>query len=1073
MASKKFLTPITLVNLASDPSSPVEGDIYYNTTSDTVKVYANGAWASIDSGGAPTVDGLSDVTISGTPADNEVLAYDTTTSQWINQTPAEAGLQAVVTNVTDTEIGYLDGVTSSIQTQIDSKQPTFTGYDYEIHVSQVDGNDTTGNGDLLTPVASVTKAMQIAVAAVGVSDRRTIIMHPGTYTENVTISTGVYLFATGLLGANTVIAGTLTVNATSRISGIKMTNLVVNTTAPVYIANSTVDTQMTVTNTGYLEITGCSLQCTSGVTISGAAATGVIFNATSIWGLTVTNASATVIVRNSPQVLVATVTAGTLALSNSLVFPATNTGNAVTTYAGSVVTLSNLNILIPSGANVARVSLSGFYSIIDCVFDKPNSTLVALSGTGGSTNSIDYFQYINADKFITQGGTSTQFVKGDGSLDSTGPVGPTGATGPTGPTGATGSTGATGPTGASGIVVYAKNSSGATIPAYSPVLIDQEYVGSTDLGFIRADADNVYLKMGAFAITTQSVANGVGTDLVRSGVVTGFDTTGMTVGDILYVSDSGTLTTTRPTGAVGIQPIARVISTDNDSIYLFGNTFVSAVDSLPNLPSGQIWEGNGSNRPAAVTLDTATVTENTNLYFTDERAQDAVSNALAAGTHTAITVTYNDGSGTLSLANTGVTSVTGTSNEIAVSGSTGAVTIGIPDSPVFVTPDIGVATATSVNGTSVPTSKTLVVTTDIGTSVQGYDSDLGAIASATLTGDGNLKRSSGTWSIDTGSYQPLDADLTAIAGLSGTSGYAKKTAADTWTLDTNTYLTTAVTALSGTTNEVEVSASTGSVQVGLPNDVTIGNNLTVTGNLTVNGTTVTIAATNLAIEDNMIYLNDGSAVSNPDLGIAGNYNDGSYKHAGVFRDASDSGKWKFFQGYTLEPDASTAIDTTHGSFALAPVEASNYYGTWSGNTVAVAKGGTGLTAVGTAGQVLATNGGATGMEWVSIPGGITTTSITTNSATTIGTFSTSSYRSGEFFVQFTQGSKYYASKVAVIHDGTNAYHSEFAIIEPTAGSMPVTITSTVSGGNVLIQATFTDAASTNATAKVSSNLIGV
>jgi hypothetical protein len=333
----------------------------------------------------------------------------------------------------------------------------FTGYDYEIHVSQVDGNDTTGNGDLLSPVASVTKAMQIAVAAVGVSDRRTIIMHPGTYTENVTLSTGVYLFATGLLGANTVIAGTVTVTATARISGIKMTNLVVNTTAPVYIANTTVDTQMTVTNTGYLEITGCSLQCTSGVTISGAAATGVIFNATSIWGLTVTNASALVIVRNSPQLLVATVTAGTLALSNSLVFPTTNTGNAITTSAGSVVTLSNLNILIPSGANVARVSLSGFYSIIDCVYDRPNSTLVALSGTGGSTNSIDYFQYINADKFITQGGTSSQFVKGDGSLDSTGPVGPTGATGLQGATGSTGATGSqgiqgvTGSTGSQGI----------------------------------------------------------------------------------------------------------------------------------------------------------------------------------------------------------------------------------------------------------------------------------------------------------------------------------------------------------------------------------------------------------------------------------------------------------------------------------------------------------------------------------------------------------------------------------------------------------------------------------------------
>jgi hypothetical protein len=67
-------------------------------------------------------------------------------------------------------------------------------------------------------------------------------------------------------------------------------------------------------------------------------------------------------------------------------------------------------------SNVAPVVLSGFYSILNCVYDKPNSTLVALSATGGSTNSIDYFQYINADKFITQGGTSSQYVKGDGSL---------------------------------------------------------------------------------------------------------------------------------------------------------------------------------------------------------------------------------------------------------------------------------------------------------------------------------------------------------------------------------------------------------------------------------------------------------------------------------------------------------------------------------------------------------------------------------------------------------------------------------------------------------------------------------
>lgn len=41
------------------------------------------------------INDLTDVTISGVPADNEVLAYDTGTSEWINQTAAEAGLATV------------------------------------------------------------------------------------------------------------------------------------------------------------------------------------------------------------------------------------------------------------------------------------------------------------------------------------------------------------------------------------------------------------------------------------------------------------------------------------------------------------------------------------------------------------------------------------------------------------------------------------------------------------------------------------------------------------------------------------------------------------------------------------------------------------------------------------------------------------------------------------------------------------------------------------------------------------------------------------------------------------------
>ena len=125
---------------------------------------------------------------------------------------------------------------------------------------------------------------------------------------------------------------------------------------------------------------------------------------------------------------------------------------------------------------------------------------------------------------------------------------------------------------------------------------------------------------------------------------------------------------------------------------------------------------------------------------------------------------------------------------------------------------------------------------------------------------------------------------------------------------------------------------------------TLSGNLTITGDLTVNGTQNIINTTDLAVEDNMIYLNSESTVANPDLGIAGNYNDGTYQHAGLFRDASD-GYWKFYDSYTPEPDASAFIDTTHTSYSSAPLQVStvklnNWTITESGGVLYFATGGT-------------------------------------------------------------------------------------------------------------------------------------
>ena len=89
---------------------------------------ANKEWIEYGGGITNTLDDVGDVTITSNSS-GEILKWNG--SAWINNTLAEANIQPIVTNVSDTEIGYLDGVTSAIQTQIDTKaplaSPTFTG----------------------------------------------------------------------------------------------------------------------------------------------------------------------------------------------------------------------------------------------------------------------------------------------------------------------------------------------------------------------------------------------------------------------------------------------------------------------------------------------------------------------------------------------------------------------------------------------------------------------------------------------------------------------------------------------------------------------------------------------------------------------------------------------------------------------------------------------------------------------------------------------------------------------------------------------------------------------------------
>ena len=133
----------------------------------------------------------------------------------------------------------------------------------------------------------------------------------------------------------------------------------------------------------------------------------------------------------------------------------------------------------------------------------------------------------------------------------------------------------------------------------------------------------------------------------------------------------------------------------------------------------------------------------------------------------------------------------------------------------------------------------------------------------------------------------------------------------------------------GSTPTIEIGQDVSSTANVTFQNGTFTGDLQIDGDFTVSGNVVTINVQELSVEDNLIYLNANSAQTNPDLGWAGSYNDGTYAHAGVFRDASD-GVFKVFDSYTPEPDASAFIDTSHTSFNLADIQAATFIGTLNG-----------------------------------------------------------------------------------------------------------------------------------------------
>jgi len=324
------------------------------------------------------------------------------------------------------------------------------------------------------------------------------------------------------------------------------------------------------------------------------------------------------------------------------------------------------------------------------------------------------------------------------------------------------------------------------------------------------------------------------------------------------------------------------------------------------------------------------------------------------------------------------------------------------------------------------------------------------------------------------------------------------------TSDTITITNSGVTGLTGTANEVEVSASTGSVTVGLPDNVTIGNNLTVTGNLTVSGTTTTLNTDTLAVEDNIVVLNS-NITGTPTLDAGIEVERGDYTNAKIFWKES-ANAWYLATPGDSGAAASEAVIATGGSVNVFNnfSDGTNIASPDSSDDTFTFTAGTGVTAVisaagdsltitntgvtgitGTANQIIAN--ASSGSVGLSLPQSINTTSavtfanvtagnviantvvmqqaaidtfsvgLTGTSATGVDTaWSSTTYGTAKYTIQARNaGGDIYAIEILAVATGSNVYVTEYAEVYSSAEPI-ITTDVTNAAGSVQLSVTGTN-----------------
>jgi ribosomal protein S4E len=481
-----------------------------------------------------------------------------------------------------------------------------------------------------------------------------------------------------------------------------------------------------------------------------------------------------------------------------------------------------------------------------------------------------------------------------------------------------------------GSVVNSLNGTGGNVTVTGSGAITQTVSGTTTTFGARVSSTSVtgvasfnnvhftvdttgHVKLAtAYQVTGQTVVSGGASQLVStSGNTVTIDNRVATSSVTGVASFNGTRFTVSAAGAVDL---ASAYQVTGDTIQAGSFINIGAGKTINNIG---VQTFNGATGAVTFTVPLATTSLTGTASFNPSRFQvSATGNVdlLAAFQVTGQTVVSGGASQLVSTSGNTVT----IDNRVATSSVTGVASFNGTRFTVSAAGAVDLATAYQVTGDTVQAGSFINIgagktINNIG--VQTFNGATGAvtytptIASTSLTGVASF--SSDNFAVSAQGVVTVKDGGIANAELVNSSITIKAGSAEAGqaiSLGSSFSIT-------GTANQVSVSRSTSEFTIGLPNDVTIP------GNLTVNGTVVTANVDSFVVEDPLIMLGTGNAADSVDLGFYGQYTSSGKRFAGIFRDASDSGKFKFFTGLSGGVEPTTFVNDAGSGYSVATVVA--------------------------------------------------------------------------------------------------------------------------------------------------------